>query len=211
MEYDIDEVRSDLLNAGWCRLPAMTDIEYRRLVAELGHAWCETEVLLRPDVRSYLCRADAVPLHTDHPDADYMSWRCGRQDNADGSQLLLDGRAALAACGPLVRDCLRQVHLEVRVRKGDPPSRIPVVRCTGLGERVFFASWLSPVESDPQSTNAYETLRRQVDRLSSQLTTSIRLEEGEVLVIDNGRILHGRGPLSETSDRLLRRFWITED
>jgi len=211
MGHNIEEVQSTLRDVGWCWLPAMSDEEYRRFVMGLGRAWCETEVQLRPDVLSYLCRPDAVPLHTDHPDADYMSWRCERQDSDDGAQLLLDGRTAIDACGPAVRDALNRVHVEVRVRAGEPPSRIPVVRHTKLGERVFFASWLNPVESDPHSTGAYEALRREVDRLASQHTTAVRLDEGEVLLIDNGRILHGRGPLSATSNRLLRRFWITVD
>ena len=35
-----------------------------------------------------------------------------------------------------------------------------------------------------------------------------RLEPEECLIIDNGRVLHGRSSLSSDSDRLLKRYWI---
>lgn len=198
-----------LRKAGVCKLPAMTDTEYRVLVAALGRPWAETVVALRPDVRTYLCQADAVPFHTDHPDADLMSWRCERPDANDGAQLLLDGWAVLDACGASVRESLRHAHLQVRERGGSPPSRVPVLRTTDLGDRLLFAPWLRPTDTDPRSTGAFDALCREVVAASSTQHLSVTLAEGEVLIIDNGRMLHGRGPLPPGSERLLRRFWIT--
>ena len=36
----------------------------------------------------------------------------------------------------------------------------------------------------------------------------IRLQPGELLVVDNARWLHGRDKLERQNGRLLRRFWL---
>ncbi len=202
------DVLEGVRHVGWSRLGPMSDGEYRELVTRLGRPWCETAVELRPDVRSYLCKAEAVPFHTDHPDADLVAWRCEVQDDSDGTQLLVDGLTALRACGAFVRDTLLRVHAEVRVRGDSSPSRVPIVRATREGDRLFFAPWISPLEQDPVSLSAFDALRAAVERLCSTDVQEVRLIEGEVLVIDNGRFLHGRGALAGASRRRLRRFWI---
>lgn len=201
----LEAVRS----AGWCRLGPISDAEYRALVAALGRAWCETAVELRPDVRSYLCRPEPVPFHTDHPEADLIAWRCEQQDSADGSQQLVDGWAALEACGRGVRDVLTHVHAEVRVRQDSPPTRWPIVRASPQGDRLFYADWIKPIEADPHSASAFEALKAEVRRRSESHVEEFRLCEGEILIVDNGRYLHGRKALSSGSVRRLRRFWIT--
>ena len=195
--------------SGWCRLGPMTDSEYRELVGRLGHPWCETAVEMRKDVRSYLCKPEAVPFHTDHPVADLMSWRCEIQDDSDGTQQMVDGKPALEACGARVRDVLTQVYAEVRVRGDSPPSRVPIVRATPNGDRLFFASWITPAEADAHSLAAFGALRAEIERRTETQVQEVRLAEGEVLVIDNGRMLHGRRALPPASRRRLRRFWIT--
>lgn len=209
MTIDTSAIMKAVRTAGWYRLGPVSDEDYRDLVARLGRPWCETAVELRPDVRSYLCKPEAVPFHTDHPDADLMSWRCEVQDDSDGTQQLLDGLAALQVCGTRVRDVLTQVHAEVRVRGDSPPSRVPIVRASPAGDRLFFASWIKPVERDPHSLAAFDTLRDEIDRRASTHIQEVRLSEGEVLLIDNGRVLHGRGAIALGSRRRLRRFWIT--
>lgn len=208
MKHDTSKILESLKHAGWCRIPAMSDAEYRDLVSRLGSPWCETAVELRQDIKTYLCRPEPVPFHTDHPDADYMAWRCEVQDASDGSQELIDGSAALAACDRLVREQLRHVHAEVRVRKDGPSVRVPLLRETHLGERLFFASWITPVEQDNWSIEAFEALRKELHRLAETEVLRVRLDVGEVLVIDNGRFLHGRKAIGASSSRRLRRFWI---
>lgn len=198
-------------HTGWCRLGPMSDAEYRALIGQLGKPWCETAVELRPDVRSYLCKPEPVPFHTDHPDADWMSWRCEVQDESAGTQELVDGLEALRACGPRVRDVLRHVHAEVRVRGDSAPALVPIVRTSGGEDRLFFASWIKPIESDPQASSAFAAMSAEVLRRCESHVQETRLSEGEVLIVDNGRVLHGRKGLPAASKRRLRRFWITLD
>lgn len=209
MTIDIAAITDSVQRIGWCRLGPMSDAEYRTLVGQLGRPWCETAVELRPDVRSYLCKPEPVPFHTDHPDADWMAWRCEVQDETAGTQELVDGLDALAACGPHVRDVLTRVHADVRVRQDSPPVNVPIVRPSTDGDRLFFASWIKPIECDPHSASAFEALKAEMIRRSETHVQEVRLTEGEVLIVDNGRLLHGRKGLATSSKRRLRRFWIT--
>lgn len=206
---DTSAILEAVRRTGWCRLGPTTDAEYRALAGSLGRAWCETAVELRPDVRSYLCRPEPVPFHTDHPEADMIAWRCEQPDNADGAQQLVDGWAALESCGRGIRDALTHVHAEVRVRRDSPPSRWPIVRATPYGDRLFYAEWIKPIEADPHSGAAFDVLKAEVRRRTESHVEEFRLGEGEVLIIDNGRYLHGRRALAGESRRRLRRFWIT--
>ncbi len=209
MNTTIEKVREAVRRDGWIRLPAMGDTEYRQLLRFLGEPWCETAVEVRADVKSYLCQAGAIPFHTDHPRADLMAWRCERQDPSDGTQQLIDGLYALAACQPWVEQALRRITLEVRVRGGDEPESVAVVRDTCLGKRLCFAPWLAPQVQDADGRRAFDTLAHRIEATAVEWTIDVRLEEGEVLVIDNGRMLHGRRAIAPDSDRRLRRFWIT--
>jgi len=209
MTNDTADIFNSIQHTGWCRLGPMSDAEYRTLVGQLGAPWCETAVELRLDVQSYLSKPDPVPFHTDHPDADWMSWRCEVQDDADGTQQLVDGLDALRACGPSVRETLMHVHAEVKVRGDSPSMKVPIVRATQAGDRLFFAEWIKPIEVDPRSSSAFTALREELARRAESHVQEVRLAEGEVLVVDNGRLLHGRKGLASMSKRRLRRFWIT--
>lgn len=57
-------------------------------------------------------------------------------------------------------------------------------------------------------TAAVEAFRR---GLESAYETRLRLQPGDVLVVDNRRVLHGRTAIEGESERLLERLWICEE
>ena len=64
------------------------------LASTFGKVLLTTDVRINTSVGTYLCGADAIPFHTDHPDAEIIMWYCIEQDQTDGSQLLCDAWAA---------------------------------------------------------------------------------------------------------------------
>lgn len=211
MTFEISAISDAVKRVGWCRLGPMSGADYRALIRQLGAPWFETAVELRPDVRSYLCKPEPVPFHTDHPNADWISWQCEVQDDRAGAQQFVDGLDALQACGPGIREALRNVHAEVRVRRDSPPSTVPIVRHSSDGDRLFYASWIKPTEQDPDTVSAFDTLKAEIERRSVTHVQEVRLSACEVLIADNGRLLHGRQGLESTSKRCLRRFWIRQN
>ena len=172
------------------------------LLHELGDIVDKTTVRQRRGATTYLVGCDAVPLHTDHPEADFVAWCCEAQDARDGASVLADGHAILQAMGARV-DALRGVELHVPVQL----ARQRRERCAVWdGRRLYWAPWYRVVR-------ASDAGRRALALFTSLLAMGlghrrIRLVAGELLVVDNGRWLHGRDRLSHGSDRLLRRYWL---
>ncbi len=170
-----------------------------QIFATFGRVVHRTSVELRLDVRTYLCSTDAVPFHTDHPNVDIVAWRCERQDDVDGASLLVDAHAVLAKLDSTTRAALRDVDL--------PCPDLRMVTTTPAGSRpllsnrndVYFADWLE------HPAPAWRAFRQGVE---TEPATTVRLTAGEVLLVDNHRMLHGRRGLGRASLRRLERTWL---
>lgn len=198
----------ELASMGYIHLPVMTDADASSLVANIGRPVEETVVQLRAGVPTYLCQPEAVPHHTDHPAASLIAWRCEEQDSDGGAQTLCDGWQALRRCSSRTVRSLEGVFLEARQRGGAAADRVPVVRRVDGQTRIFFAPWLRPTSDDIEHHRAFREFAQAVE-VDAREAVAVRLAPGEVLLVDNGRILHGRPPLARSSRRRLRRFWIS--
>lgn len=174
----------------------------RELLKQLGDIVEETRVRQHREVNTYLAGRDAVPLHTDHPEADLVAWRCEVQDLQDGASVLADGHAIIRAMGANA-DPLRSVELYV------PPQlpRQTLDRGTVWdGKRLYYAPWYPIVRA---SNDGRRALRLFTNLLAMGFGhRRVRLKVGELLVVENGRWLHGRDKLPEKSNRFLQRYWL---
>lgn len=174
----------------------------RELLRQLGDIVEETMVRQRRKANSYLAGRDAVPLHTDHPEADIVVWRCEVQDLQDGASVLADGHSIIRAMGANA-DPLRSVELHV------PPQlpRQTLDRGTVWdGKRLYYAPWYPIVRARKDGRRA---LRLFTNLLAMGFGhRRVRLKSGELLIVDNGRWLHGRDKLPEKSNRFLQRYWL---
>lgn len=197
-----------LAHAGFIKLSASyTEADFVGLARALGEVVDDTPVRVVAGKRTYLASPGAIPLHTDHPMADLIAWRCDSQDARDGASLLVDGRDVIARLGRDVRTVLTRTLLPAMVRLGDVPSPTAILSDEEDDASLFFAPWLEPVQRRPESQDALVELRRELATLTAS-SHAVRLEPGDVLVVDNHRMLHGRGTLLPESTRRLRRLWI---
>lgn len=178
----------------WITTP-MTLEGFDDLSNGLGIVADTTVVRVDPTVPTYLCGHDTVPFHTDHADVDLIAWFCVEQDEADGACLLVDGQELARGLPGEHVAALRNL----RIRHRGAAESYPVLSGNG---RIFFAPWLQPQAED---SAAFDTFRVAVDR---HPTTEVRLLPGQVLIIDNCRMLHGRAAISPRSQRRLVRHWI---
>jgi hypothetical protein len=174
----------------------------REVLSGVGDIVEATQVRQRDGASTYLCGREAVPLHTDHPEAFWVAWWCEVQAARDGASVLADGQAILALMGERAK-ALQEVELHV-------PPQLPrqVLDTARLwdGERLYYAPWHPVVRATSEGRCAL--------RLFASLLAMgfghrrIRLQPGDMLVVDNGRWLHGRDKLEDGSGRILRRFWL---
>jgi len=187
---------------GWTVRPPQARAALLAELAELGPVIQTTEVTPRTNAKAALATDREMQLHTDHPRARWISWECVRQSSEGGHSLLKDTRPALASLDAAERAELRALSIRTHVVFADDTGAYPVLRQDGDGaDWVYFTPWMTDGASSP-------ALRKFVAALDATPTLSVRLYPGESLLIDNGRMLHGRSALGGDKDRLLLRRWI---
>ncbi len=202
-------LRDRLAATGFVHIPA-GGYDLDVVLRDLGQVVDRTTVSLRPDINTYLCQPESIPPHTDHPVARWIAWRCVEQDAVGGDQWLVDGHAALAQCDASTTQVLTRTLLPARRRSGCEVAATPIVAQVVEEPHIFFAPWLTPLRMDPDIALALNLFKRLVSPESGCQHHSIRITPGDVLVVDNHRILHGRPAIAQDSRRRLDRFWIAD-
>lgn len=187
---------------GWTLLRRNSGEALLADLAQLGPVIQTTEIAPRANAKAALATDQEMQLHTDHPRARWISWECVRQSSEGGFSLLKDTKPALDSLTEGERDELRTLEIRTHVVFPDDTGAYPVLRKDGDGsDWVYFTPWMTDGRSSP-------AFRKFVQALEATPTLSIRLCPGESLLIDNGRMLHGRSALGGDKDRLLIRRWI---
>ncbi len=174
----------------------------REFLERFGNTIEETQVRQHEGIDTYLAGQGPVPLHTDHPEADFVAWHCEAQDQQDGASVLADGYSIIRAMGATAGDlCKVELHVPPQL-----PRQSRGRTKAWDGNRLYYAPWYPIVRADGDG-------RRALKMFSNLLAMGyghrrIRLKAGELLIVDNGRWLHGRDVLPERSSRFLRRYWL---
>ena len=171
-------------------------------LAQLGPVIQTTEITPRANAKAALATDKEMQLHTDHPRARWISWECVRQSSEGGYSLLKDTKPALDALTTAERVELRALSIRTHVVFSDDTGAYPVLRNDRDGsDWVYFTPWMTDGQRSP-------ALQKFIQALEATPNLSVRLYPGESLLIDNGRMLHGRSALGGDKDRLLIRRWI---
>ena len=187
---------------GWTILRPQVSESLLVSLAQLGPIIQTTEITPRANAKAALATDQEMQLHTDHPRARWISWECVRQSSEGGYSLLKDTKPALDSLSESERDELRTLAIRTHVVFSDDTGSYPVFRKDGNGaDWVYFTPWMTDGQSSP-------AFRKFLQALETSPTLSVRLYPGESLLIDNGRMLHGRAALGGDKDRLLIRRWI---
>lgn len=193
---------------GWCWVrDALSPSNIQRLVlGPFGNVVQVSQVRLDADVRSYLCDCGPVPIHTDHPAVTLVAWFCHAQDPVDGATVLLDSRPILARLGESARVDLRSTLLPYPAL--DFNSNAGANQVLSGKSRVFFAPWVNPLGTTSKPGYVEFSARLHAGVASRRI--EVPLKQGDLLLVDNTRTLHGRRAVQKNSPRHLSRFWIAK-
>ena len=195
------EIRSGLQRGGLA-VQTVAKEGVRETLCRLGEIVEQTRVRQMEGATTYLCGRDAVPLHTDHPEARLVAWWCESQANRDGASVLADGNDVLSLMGD-------QAEALLEVEQHVPPQLARQVLRTApvwSGKRLYYAPWYPVLQATDAGRRALRTFRSLLAMGVGH--KRIRLQPGDLLVVDNARWLHGRDKLERHNGRLLRRFWL---
>lgn len=210
----IDEILADLDFQGWSQF-SNQDFDIEEVMKHLGFIIMENDVLIERQSPALVTSAEGLPPHTDHHLSHYILWHCLVQDSQGGHSIMVDGLRIFCSMPHDIQELLRSIHLkEHSVFKGDVGYH-PLINETPMGDRIYYsvlfeptAFWLANERLTKEQKEAFDTFNEAV---RESKTTRFKLKPGECLVVDNGRILHGRSPLQDDSNRLLKRYWIGKE
>ena len=212
-------IQDVLMKSGYLHLTwPMSFEQYEQVAGRLG------KIVLRSDVKVDLERARSqeqvrhlrgrggihspspLHLHTD-PNADLVSWYCVEQDETGGPMLMLDEHFS-----PKELEILSRVELWSPSRKSEAEQEtltpMPMLTRKGGKYRIFYASWLLRESYDDEANRVLEKFAAYLRKLEETQLISLPIKKHDTVFIDNGRMLHGRGALPETSRRHLVRLYL---
>lgn len=204
MSPTMEELSAIVAARGWAHLPGRGPDAFARVPDALGASvLLTTEVAVR-EGRTLVTSARALELHTDHHRARWIAWLCVTQTTEGGATRLADARAAFELLEEDERSRLAEIRLfEHDVFSGDAGSHALLER--DAGGPLFYASFWFDTPLNGATRAALEAFRAALHRVEM---VNLRLEPGDVLVIDNRRFLHGRTAITGSRDRLLIRHWL---
>lgn len=181
---------------------------------ELSHALGEiinkSDISIQLDSDRLYKQPKKIDFHTDGPNADIVGWFCVKQDPCQGHSALLDSRQIFDhfSCEEL---SLLGTIITSYPMGNDINKEVPLIQKTIDAYPVIcYLPW-SVFNLNPSQQVIYNAFKEAVSEVASKRLISIRLHEGEMLFIDNKRILHGRAGIKKDSPRILKRVWVNCD
>ena len=126
--------------------------------------------------------------------------------------LMLDAGNLEEHFSPQELEILSRVELWSPSRKSEAEQEtltpMPMLTRKDGKHRIFYASWLLRESYDDEANQVLEKFAAYLRKLEETQLISLPIKKHDTVFIDNGRMLHGRGALPETSRRHLVRLYL---
>lgn len=194
-------------SAGFAVLRGGGPAALEHTLRELGDVLYIEEVETRADSRALVTSERALPPHTDHHRARWIVWVCSHQADRGGDSLVVDGFEVLALLTRQHQEVLTRIQLiEHSVFAGDMERHAMLTRRPDGRTHLYYSYWLAEDTMPAEEQAAFDAFTDAV-RVATQHRS--RLRPGDLLVVDNHRVLHGRTAI-ERGHRHLTRYWLEE-
>jgi len=161
--------------------------------------------LQRPTIYSN----SSIGYHTDSPEQDIIAWRCVRQDVNDGKLYLLDTANILKHFSVTELQEMKAIKLRwaKRVDSIEQLNETALLSESDSGSfQVYYTPWFLRTKYSPIEQAHIEKFQAWI--ATTEADVAIRLLPGEVLFVDNRRMLHAREAIAPDSKRQITRIGI---
>ena len=199
--------KSQLLENGYVHIPFSLDNDLEIILNELGKIIQVTEIKESEKSSRFLLSNRFINYHTDHYKAKFIVWFCNSQSSIGGESLLIDSSKIIERFNQIELKLLSEIFVDNHiVFYGDEP-KVPIIQFNDIEaiNSIFYADWLIDKQLGLQHKSILEKFQNQIKSIKS---IEIQLSEGDILIIDNQRMLHARNGFLENSNRWLTRYWI---
>jgi hypothetical protein len=199
---------SQLVENGYVHVPFSRDNDLEVILNELGKIIQVTEIKESEKSSRFLLSNRFINFHTDHYKAKFIVWFCNSQSSIGGESLLIDSSKIIERFNQIELKLLSEIFVDNHiVFYGDEP-KVPIIQFNDIEviNSIFYADWLIDKQLGLQHKSILEKFQNQIDSVKQ---TKILLSEGDILIINNNRMLHGRNSFPKNSNRWLTRYWIS--
>lgn len=202
--FSITDIEQQIKTKGIALLKSIDDVDYHNILYKLGKVLYTTEVKLTPGKSNVVYNYDAIPFHSDYPKADLVVWLCLDSNKLECANELLD-ISMIESMNNYVIKSLSTIKIYFKCKITKKIYSIPLVIKYRYGIGTTYNPWGIQVKLSDEQSSSYKEFMKII---SSAPVNSIYLEERDLLIIDNRRILHGRKEISTSSTRHLKRSFI---
>jgi len=202
---EISKLLTEITDRGFVHLKSVNRETAAAILQKLGEIIQETQIRENSNSSRMLSSNNRMGLHTDHRAANYVAWFCNSQAAVGGETLLLDTKNVLPQLPASAISALKRIQVSThKVFYGDSDT-YPLLSKKGESYKIYYAPWLL---NKPKDRTESEALGLFEQALHKGVEINNLISEGELLILDNNRMLHGRSGFPKNSNRWLTRFWI---
>ena len=198
------ELKKELASKGYIHIPFPNKFDATTISEILGKQLFTTLIKENPQSTRLLVSNQDVDLHTDHIKAKFIAWQCNSQAAIGGESILMDGFGALGKASDDVLNSLQNIFVKSHRLFFDDKPHYPLF--SNKDRVLYYASFLCETPMGLKEKQAYAWFQEQIKSMSN---IEVKLSEGDWLIIDNHRMLHGRKGFEKKSNRLLTRYWLS--
>ncbi len=198
-------IEAEIAEKGFAHISSPESKNAEEIISSLGQVLLQTEIKENPKSTRLLSSNQRMSFHTDHIEAKYIAWFCNSQSSIGGQSLLIDTKKILEHFSENSLPLLQEVSVKThQVFYGDKLS-LPLLSIRDDASVVYYAQWLL---NTPGCIKHQKALQKFEEEVKSATPIKLLLSEGDLLIIDNHRMLHGREAFPADSNRWLTRYWL---
>ncbi|MCB9763740.1 MAG: TauD/TfdA family dioxygenase [Alphaproteobacteria bacterium] len=202
----VETALRQLAKKGYCQMGGPSDKQALALQDRLGHVIHIEQVRSDATGPALVSSQHSLSPHTDHHAAHFVLWRCLEQAEWGGDSLVVDGLALVAALPAHHREALRGIRLvEHNIFEGDVDEHPMLTTSPDGGERLYYSYWLADETLAGAARAAFDMFSNALEVVPVH---RVRLRPGDLLVVNNHRMLHGRTRIGGNRTRHLVRYWL---
>jgi Taurine catabolism dioxygenase TauD, TfdA family len=186
IQVDLDD-RGYFLDHGW------TLDQLTLTMRNLGRIKQIDPICPQDDSSLFIRSKKPIPVHNEDPDVNWLAWYCEQAACDGGRTVLIDGDELGRVISQRTNVALRSVACSHR-----NPTLEPIL--SALGDW-YLIPWNLPNALGREVLTALEELRAAISNLPN---ITCELKRGDILIVKNRRILHGREGFSDSSRKLIR-------
>lgn len=197
-------LKDELTKNGFCHIPNISETELTEILSQLGNVINETDVIANSESKSLVTSDKYLDFHTDNHLAKYILWHCKKQAEKGGQSMLCDAEQVYSMLTEDEKLELSKIHVYEHKMFPENRNSNPIVREVDGQKRFYYSFWLAR-----EKYRKLPVFKKWRDLIHTASHKKIRLEENDILVIDNHRIFHGRTEI--IGERNLKRYWLNPD